>query len=175
MMGRFGISMMGRFGLSVVYMAFLWSWILFTPCSLHFSILFFSFYLHTGAVTERIQRAHQQKNSPMMLLFPGWFIITFFFDLFSLLLNMVMDSSQPFSSLFAKCKIYTGCKYYMVCFFFFFFDFRNIFLLVTECSTCLYYIIIFCFHLVIPLLGLQCNLNNETEMLYLYFKQKHNL
>jgi len=29
-----------------------------------------------GAVTERIQRAHQQKNAPMMLLFPGKFILT---------------------------------------------------------------------------------------------------
>jgi hypothetical protein len=31
----------------------------------------FSILNDTGAVTERVQEAHQNKNCPMMLLFPG--------------------------------------------------------------------------------------------------------
>jgi hypothetical protein len=75
-------------------------------CFIQFCLFLLSNLCHTGAVTERIQRAHRQKNSPMMLLFPGWCIIILPSLIFCIW--TITDHFLVYSSFMAHISLYPG-------------------------------------------------------------------
>jgi hypothetical protein len=76
-------------------------------CFIQFCLFLLSNLCHTGAVTERIQRAHRQKNSPMMLLFPGWCIKILPYSL-NINIWTITDHFLVYSSFMAQISLSPG-------------------------------------------------------------------